>query len=80
MTKQVNSVERLSRGQIEGRTTKSSDLEYLVDILPQLRRMALSLDEKTLAYLLEMAMLEASLVLDIDQHTNLVASIQRQPS
>lgn len=46
--------------------TRRSELEYLADLLPQLRSMAFGLDEKTLAYLLEMATMEAKLQLQLE--------------
>ncbi len=73
MKNQVKPNRGVSYALQENRTSRTSELEYLADILPQLRQMALSLDEKTLAYLLEMAMLEAELVLNIDLEN---ASIQ----
>ncbi len=47
------------------RTRRTSELEYLSDMLPQLRQMALSLGESTLARLLEIAMMEAQLQFDL---------------
>lgn len=47
------------------RTRRTSELEYLSDMLPQLRQMALSLGEPTLARLLEIAMMEAQLQFDL---------------
>jgi len=44
---------------------RASELEYLSDMLPQLREMALGLGEQTLARLLEIAMMEAQLQFDI---------------
>lgn len=44
---------------------RASELEYLSDMLPQLREMALGLGEHTLARLLEIAMMEAQLQFDI---------------
>ena len=44
---------------------RTSELEYLSDMLPQLRDMALGLGEHTLARLLEIAMMEAQLQFDI---------------
>ena len=44
---------------------RASELEYLSDMLPQLRQMALGLGEHTLARLLEIAMMEAQLQFDI---------------
>lgn len=44
---------------------RTSELEYLSDMLPQLRQMALGLGEHTLARLLEIAMMEAQLQFDI---------------
>lgn len=46
-------------------TKRSAELEYLSDMLPQLRQMALGLGEQTLARLLEIAMMEAQLQYDI---------------
>lgn len=42
-----------------------SELEYLTDMLPQMRKIALGLDQKTLGYLLELSMIEARLQLDV---------------
>lgn len=44
---------------------RAAELEYLSDMLPQLRQMALGLGEQTLARLLEIAMMEAQLQYDI---------------
>lgn len=44
---------------------RTSELEYLSEMLPQLRQMALGLGEHTLARLLEIAMMEAQLQFDI---------------
>lgn len=44
---------------------RASELEYLSDMLPQLRQMALGLGEHTLARLLEIAMMEAQMQFDI---------------
>ncbi len=44
---------------------RKAELEYLSDLLPQLRKMAIGIKEPTLAYLLEMAMMEAQLQLDL---------------
>ena len=44
---------------------REAELEYLSDMLPQLRMMALGLEEPMLAYYLEMAMMEAHLQLEI---------------
>lgn len=44
---------------------RASELEYLSEMLPQLRQMALSLGEHTLARLLEIAMMEAQLQFDL---------------
>jgi len=44
---------------------RASELEYLSDMLPQLRQMALGLGEHTLARLLEIAMMEAQLQFDL---------------
>ncbi|MBO6816600.1 MAG: hypothetical protein JJ891_17225 [Rhizobiaceae bacterium] len=46
--------------------TRLSQLEYLHDMLPQLRLMALGLEEPTLAYLLELAMVEARMKYDAE--------------
>ena len=45
--------------------TRRGQLEYLSDMLPQMRKMALGIEEPTLAYLLEMAMMEAQLQLEL---------------
>jgi hypothetical protein len=47
------------------RMRRTSELEYLSDMLPQLRQMALGLGEQTLARLLEIAMMEAQLQFDL---------------
>jgi len=47
------------------RTRRASELEYLSNMLPQLRQMALGLGEHTLARLLEIAMMEAQLQYDL---------------
>lgn len=47
------------------RIRRASELEYLSDMLPQLRQMALSLGEHTLARLLEIAMMEAQLQFEL---------------
>jgi hypothetical protein len=57
--------------------TRKAEIEYLVDLLPQLRKMALSLEETTLAYLLEMAMIEAKLKLDIEESVPTMISIAK---
>jgi hypothetical protein len=44
---------------------RASELEYLSEMLPQLRQMALGLGEHTLARLLEIAMMEAQLQYDL---------------
>jgi len=44
---------------------RTSELEYLSEMLPQLRQMALGLGEHTLARLLEIAMMEAQLQFDL---------------
>ena len=44
---------------------RAAELEYLSDMLPQLRKMALGLGEQTLARLLEISMMEAQLQFDI---------------
>ena len=44
---------------------RASELEYLSDMLPQLRQMALGMGEHTLARLLEIAMMEAQLQFDL---------------
>lgn len=44
---------------------RTLELEYLSEMLPQLRQMALSLSEPTLARLLEIAMMEAQLQFDL---------------
>ena len=49
---------------------RTSELEYLSDMLPQLREMALGLGEHTLARLLEIAMMEAQLQFDIANMQN----------
>ena len=41
--------------------SRESELEYLSDMIPQMRLIALGLQEKTLAYLLELAMVEAKI-------------------
>lgn len=50
--------------------TRCAELEYLSDMLPQMRRMAVVLKEPTLAYLLELAMLEAQLQHEIELETH----------
>lgn len=47
------------------RIARVHQLEYLNDMLPEMRKMALGLDQRTLAYLLEMTMMEAQLQLDL---------------
>lgn len=44
---------------------RASELEYLSEMLPQLRQMAMGLGEHTLARLLEIAMMEAQLQHDL---------------
>jgi len=64
------------------RITRKSELEYLSDMIPQLRVMALGLEAKNLAHILEMAMMEASLQLDIENfHNNLIDDddVQKKP-
>ncbi|MEM9332962.1 MAG: hypothetical protein AAGA53_16695 [Pseudomonadota bacterium] len=46
---------------------REAELEYLSDMLPQLRKMALGLDEARLAYLLELAMMEAQLQFELER-------------
>ncbi len=46
--------------------TRAEELEYLADLITQLHKIALRLDEKSLAYLLELAMVEAKLLLDAE--------------
>jgi len=45
--------------------SRRAQLEYLSDMLPQMRKMALGIEEPTLGYLLEMAMMEAHLQLEL---------------
>lgn len=45
-------------------TSKQSQLEYLTEMIPELRLIALGADEQTLAYLLEITMIEAMVQLD----------------
>jgi len=52
------------------RNRRASELEYLSDMLPQLRQMALGLGEQTLARLLEIAMMEAQLQYDLANMQN----------
>ena len=47
-------------------TTRADQLEYLADFITQLHKVALRLDEKTLAYLLELAKVEAKLLHDAE--------------
>ncbi|MEL7430492.1 MAG: hypothetical protein AAFN43_10890 [Pseudomonadota bacterium] len=47
--------------------TRCAELRYLADMIPELRSMALCLEEKTLAYLLEMAAMEARLQLQLEE-------------
>lgn len=47
------------------RLRRANELEYLSDMLPQLREMALGMGEHTLARLLEIAMMEAQLQHDM---------------
>lgn len=49
---------------------RASELEYLSDMLPQLRQMALGMGEHTLARLLEIAMMEAQMQFDIANMQN----------
>ena len=42
-----------------------AELKYLSEILPELRAMALALDERTLAYLIELASVEAEMQLSL---------------
>lgn len=49
---------------------RASELEYLSEMLPQLRLMALGLGEHTLARLLEIAMMEAQLQFDLANMNN----------
>lgn len=49
---------------------RATELEYLSDMLPQLRQMALGLGEHTLARLLEIAMMEAQMQFDIANMQN----------
>lgn len=49
---------------------RASELEYLSEMLPQLREMALGLGEQTLARLLEIAMMEAQMQYDIANMQN----------
>ncbi len=44
---------------VRSSVTRCAELEYLKDMLPQMRKMAIGLQEPTLAYLLELAMTEA---------------------
>ena len=53
---------------IETSVTRKAELEYLSSMLPQLRKMALGLQEETLARLLEMAMMEAHLQLRMETY------------
>lgn len=46
--------------------TRLAELEYFTQMLPEMRAMALSLEQNTLAYLLEMASLEAELQLELE--------------
>lgn len=51
---------------------RASELEYLSEMLPQLRQMAMGLGEHTLARLLEIAMMEAQLQYDLaNMHNDL---------
>lgn len=47
--------------------SRRGELRYLADMIPELRSMALCLEEKTLAYLLEMAAMEAKLKLQLEE-------------
>ena len=53
---------------IQTNVTRKAELEYLSSMLPQLRKMALGLQEDTLARLLEMAMMEAHLQLRMETY------------
>ncbi|MGI9353474.1 MAG: hypothetical protein ACR2O3_18085 [Rhizobiaceae bacterium] len=46
---------------------REAELDYLSEMLPQLRIMAISLEEPMLAYYLEMAMMEAHMQLEIER-------------
>lgn len=63
MTNAVNILNHASLKRLSIRRT--TELEYLSDMLPQLREMALGLGEQTLARLLEIAMMEAQMQYDI---------------
>ena len=45
--------------------SRRASLEYLCELLPEVRKIAMGIDEPTLAHLLEMAMLEAQLQLEL---------------
>ena len=68
MTHQATAVDHTNLQNLSMRRT--SELEYLSDMLPQLRQMALGLGEHTLARLLEIAMLEAQLQFDLANMQN----------
>ena len=53
---------------IEESSARQAQLEYLADMLPQLRKLALGVEQTTLAYLLELAAAEAETELDVEKH------------
>ncbi|MEM7068779.1 MAG: hypothetical protein AAF478_07830 [Pseudomonadota bacterium] len=60
-----NSLEEQGKNRDAGGHSRMASLEYLCELLPEVRKIALGVDEPTLAHLLEMAMLEAQLQLEL---------------
>lgn len=53
---------------IEESSARQAQLEYLADMLPQLRKLALGVEQPAIAHLLELAATEAATELDVEKH------------
>ena len=58
--------DRITEQQRAYRMARFHELEYLNEMLPEMRKMALGLEQKTLAYLLELAMMEAEMQIELN--------------
>ena len=63
-------------GEQDSDSSRLAKLEYLSDMTDQLRVLALGMEKRSLAYLLELAMTEAKLQLDAETHSQNVIEEQ----